>query len=70
MTYRRANNVLLAIIIVINLYIIVGPLLPTIGFWWESRDGSKQEALTQRVLQPEPPKQQRPNSLIVPLHAP
>lgn len=68
MNYKRANNLLLALIIIINLYVIAAPLLPTISFWWQNRNGTTRAQLTQKVnaASPSPTKTSEPNQLIIP----
>lgn len=63
MNYRRTNNVLLILIILINGYLVFAPLIPTITFWWQNRDGSKQAVLQQKVNSDFAP---GPNQLIIP----
>lgn len=46
MKLRRINIVLLALIILINGYIIVAPLVPTVTFWWDNRGGTRQQQLS------------------------
>jgi LPXTG-site transpeptidase (sortase) family protein len=63
-TFNKINNVLLALIILINAYVIAGPFLPGLLFHWESHSGKRQH-LQARIhagakLQPQP------NSIIIP----
>ena len=64
MNYKRANNILLGLIIAVNLYVIAAPLLPVLNFWWQNRDGTKQVVLQSKVnaTQTGP----EPNQLIIP----
>ena len=64
MNYKRANNILLALIIIINLYVIGAPLLPSINFWWQNRGGTKQAALQTKVADDKAVA--GPNQLIIP----
>ena len=68
-TYKRANNALLALVIVINLYIIAAPVWPRVTFWWQSHHTARRSELMQLVRSPAAtataPKGQ-PNSLIIP----
>lgn len=50
MTLARANNLLLALIIAINGYVIAAPMLPAAMFGWQSHHGSRQQL--SRELQP------------------
>jgi LPXTG-site transpeptidase (sortase) family protein len=64
---RLVNNVLLASIIVINLYIIAAPLWPQVTYWWQAHHTSRRAELTQqlhRSAKNEPTSQA--NSLIIP----
>jgi LPXTG-site transpeptidase (sortase) family protein len=69
---RQVNNCLLALIILINLYIIAAPLLPKLNYWWQMNHTPRRQQLTQKI-QPksnssshktQPTSQ--PNSLTVP----
>jgi LPXTG-site transpeptidase (sortase) family protein len=62
-TYKKANNVLLVLIILINSYVIAAPFLPQLEFWNHHGDGTKQ-ALTQQVQKPAPTNQ--PNHIVIP----
>jgi hypothetical protein len=41
----RVNSVLLIAIIVVNGYTVVAPLLPAVDYWWQHKNGAKQQAL-------------------------
>lgn len=72
LSYRRANTILLWLIIVICLYVIAAPFAPMAAFWWRSRDGQLQAQLQQKVasVRPpdhsQPPAKPQPNQLIIP----
>jgi sortase A len=61
----RVNSALLALIIIINAYIIVAPFAPNVWFWWQSRHSQQTASLGQKIHQQSPPKNQ-PNSVIIP----
>lgn len=69
LSFKRANNFLFALIVLINGYIIAAPLWPQASFWWRSHHSTQRADLTKQ-LQPasattsEP--SQQPNSLIIP----
>lgn len=68
LTYKRANNVLLALIVLVNLYIIVAPVWPIATFWWQSHHTGRGHQLTQ-LVQRQPTGTEvasQPNSLIIP----
>jgi LPXTG-site transpeptidase (sortase) family protein len=48
-TLRQANNGLLGLIILINLYILIAPFVPRINYWWQSHHGHVQQTLTREV---------------------
>ncbi len=37
MTHRRVNHALTVAVVVLALYILLAPLLPNIGYWWDGR---------------------------------
>ncbi|HEY4161212.1 MAG TPA: class E sortase [Candidatus Saccharimonadales bacterium] len=47
---HRINNLLFALIVVINLYVIAAPLLPQLTYWWNSHHTGRQAQL-QRLIQ-------------------
>jgi LPXTG-site transpeptidase (sortase) family protein len=51
-SWRRVNNALLGLIIAINAYIIVAPVLPQVSYWWNTHHGSRREQLTQAIHTP------------------
>lgn len=65
MTLRKINNLLLALIIVVNGYIIAGPFLPNLLFHWQSHSG-KQQQLQAKIHSPGTPAAAQPNSVIIP----
>lgn len=68
-----ANNVLLTLIILVNVYVIAAPLYPGLVFYWQ-RHAGRQQQLAQLVHDsrrhsatfPQPRASERPNSLVVP----
>lgn len=50
--WHRANTILLTAIILINSYIIALPVLPGLSYWWQTRGGSAEQALTERLNKP------------------
>jgi LPXTG-site transpeptidase (sortase) family protein len=46
---HRANNVLFALIVLINLYIIAAPLLPQVTYWWDSHHTARRAQLQQLI---------------------
>jgi LPXTG-site transpeptidase (sortase) family protein len=50
---RRINNLLLAAIILVNLYIILAPFTPSIVFWWQKHHTARATQLTE-LLQSKP----------------
>jgi sortase A len=52
-TLRRLNNVILALIILINLYVIVAPFTPAIVFWYQQHYDTKKIAqLREKLVEP------------------
>ncbi len=64
---KRVNDILLALIVIINGYIILAPQLPKLEYWWRSNHTATQKSLRAQVHAPakETP-QNQPNTLIVP----
>lgn len=71
MKLAKINNLLLALVIAINAYIIAGPFLPKLFFQWDSR-GGKQQQLQKLIRSPAnhsakpTPAAPQPNSVIIP----
>ena len=69
-TYKRANNLLLAFIVAINLYIIAAPVWPLATFWWQSHHTARKAQLQTLLQKPAAkstvPLKQQPDSLIIP----
>lgn len=51
-SYRRANNVLLVLIILINGYIISAPLMPAVRYWWQEHVQHTSRQLSQQLHTP------------------
>ncbi|MDB5166625.1 MAG: putative sortase family protein [Candidatus Saccharibacteria bacterium] len=49
MTLRKINTVLLVLIILINAYVLLTPFTPRLVYWWQNRDGHRQQALTAQL---------------------
>lgn len=49
MTLAKINNLLLALIIAINLYVIGAPLMPKLIYWWQQNHTSRHADLTARI---------------------
>ena len=71
LSYHRANNLIFATIILINGYIIAAPLLPGVWYWWQTRNNTHVQQLTNKIA--EAPKTTEtkpisplPNELIIP----
>lgn len=47
--YRRVNNVLLVLIILINAYTISAPFLPKVQWWWQSQHSQAHQQLVQQA---------------------
>lgn len=52
-TYRRANIVLLVLIIAVNLYIITLPIIPMVSYWWQQHHSHTQQTLQARIDTPQ-----------------
>ncbi|QQS20255.1 sortase [Candidatus Saccharibacteria bacterium] len=50
--WRRANTALLIVIVLINCYVMALPLLPSVSFWLQNRNGSTEKALVERLTKP------------------
>ncbi len=46
---RQANNLLFALIVLLNGYVIAAPAWPRLSFWWRANHSSQQAQLTQAV---------------------
>jgi LPXTG-site transpeptidase (sortase) family protein len=69
MRLSKINNTLLALIILINAYIIAGPFLPALLFHWDSRSGKQQQLQAEIQAAKTGPHQlpaAQPNSVIIP----
>jgi LPXTG-site transpeptidase (sortase) family protein len=65
-TLKKINNVLLALIILVNAYVIIGPFLPGLLFRWENH-GNKQQYLQAKIHpRTSNPLIAQPNSVIIP----
>lgn len=75
LSLRGINNILLALIVVINGYVLLSPTFPQMMYWWNTRSGTQVAALTKAVhSQPvvptsavtNAPMSTVPNGLIIP----
>lgn len=70
MNLKRANRVLLGLIILVNGYIILAPFIPVVTFWWDNRGGTQKAALTAQIHTSKPSKSSpatpHANSVIIP----
>lgn len=48
-THKNLNNALAVLVIVLALYGLLLPFWPGISFWWESRNGSRQQEISQQL---------------------
>jgi sortase A len=64
MNWRRANLILVILIIVVNLYTITAPLLPGITFWWQSHHTQRHQQLSAEVAKQ--PAKKQPNHVVIP----
>ena len=66
---RHINRLLIVLIILVDGYIIVAPLIPTISFWWRDHGGQRHKQLTAQLhLSPgrPAPSTAHPNSVVIP----
>lgn len=66
----KLNTLLLGLIIIINLYVVLAPIAPSVIFWWQSHHGNQKQTLTQR-LHPKaaaaaPAATSQPNHVVIP----
>jgi len=67
--FRRLNNWLLVLIILINGYIIAAPLWPQVSYWWQDHHSQRRAQLNQLITRTHtagPTAKHRPNSLVIP----
>lgn len=63
----RLNTALLALIIVINCYVIVAPLIPSLQYWYKDRFAkSEREQLEKQVDAASPTSYSGPNQVVIP----
>jgi sortase A len=69
-TYKRANNILFAAIFLVNGYVISAPFLPGVWYWWQTRNDTRVQQLTDMIsATPKPVDTEAaplPNTLIIP----
>lgn len=67
---KQVNNLLFALIILINSYIIAAPVWPQATYWWQSHHSSRKADLAQLIHQPSNTSAQPPtpvkNGLVIP----
>ena len=52
MKLARINTLLVIAIVAVNIYIVLSPLAPAVGFWFQHRSGEKSQALTKTLHAP------------------
>jgi sortase A len=65
MNWRRANLVLVILIIVVNLYTITAPLLPGVAFWWQNNHTHRHQQLAAEIAK-KPTNKKQPNHIVIP----
>ncbi len=66
-SFRKANNVLLILIVGINLYVIITPYLPALIYRWQNHGGTRRQALARIIQQPVPSSAApQPNHIVIP----
>jgi sortase A len=69
MSYKRANGVLLVLIVIVNGYIIAAPLWPKLAVWWQLQHTGIRQQLTTQIHQPLSPTSSAPatvNHVVIP----
>lgn len=69
MNYRRANNILVVLIVCVCSYILLAPMIPGTLYWWQSHHTSQRQQLQQQISRPSslpPARQAEPNRLVIP----
>jgi len=68
MNYRRANTVLLVLIIAVNGYILAAPFWPQLVSWWQLNHTNQRQQLQALVDAPAPPPSANkiPNHIVIP----
>lgn len=69
MSLKKTNNLLLALIILLNVYVIAGPILPALLFRWQSHSGRQQQLQREirgALSKPPPSQSHQLNSIIIP----
>lgn len=66
-SFKKANDILLVLIIALNLYVIVTPYVPALSYHWQNRNDHKRQALIRIVKAPAPvPAKPQPNHIVIP----
>lgn len=66
---RQTNNILFVAIVCINSYVILAPLYPRVGYWWQEHHTSRRAELSHKIHTATPGNTARPsqaNSIIAP----
>lgn len=67
---HSVNNVLFALIVVINLYVIAAPLVPQLTYWWDAHHTQRRQQLEQLIQKPRTAQHSvavsGPNRIIIP----
>ncbi len=67
MSFHKINNLLLALIILVNVYVIAAPLAPQAIYWWQSNHSAKRQELTEKVRsKTAEPQKTMANGIIIP----
>jgi LPXTG-site transpeptidase (sortase) family protein len=67
MALKQINNLLFAVIVLVNLYTILTPLIPTVDFWLQQRSGERKTTLLDKIsARQQQPIPDIPNVIVVP----
>lgn len=66
MNFKKINNLLIVLIVLVNGYVLLAPLTPQVLFWWQSRSGNKATALAQAVYSQPPAQSNAPDAVVEP----
>ena len=48
-TLHRLNNILFVLIVLINVYIILAPIVPQITYWWDGHHTQRRQQLEKLI---------------------
>jgi LPXTG-site transpeptidase (sortase) family protein len=66
MNFKKANNILLAAIILLNSYVLVAPFAPQLYFWWHLNHAPTVQRLQAKIAAPLKPTGAPANRVIIP----